>query len=78
MALSFRKPAGLDEPNEAVVHVELRRELPRLLAFAGWSIDDVVNNPLAKRDVYNWYRMSLNMKRRLDVLALERQWNPHQ
>ncbi len=32
--------------------------LQRLFAFAGVTIDDVINDPLAKRTVLAWYRVS--------------------
>jgi hypothetical protein len=50
--------------------------LARLLAFAGWTIDDVVSNPIAKRDVYRWFKTDRRLHRRMEVVDLERQWNP--
>ena len=61
---------------DAHVHVHLRRTLARLLAFAGWSIDDVVSNPMAKRDMVRWYKTERRMQRMIEVSDLERQWNP--
>ena len=58
------------------VYVQIRRTLPRLLAFAGWSIDDVVSNPIAKRDMLRWYKTERRMQRMIEVADLERQWNP--
>ena len=48
----------------------------RLLAFAGRSIDDVVNCPVARRDVISFFRIGNQMTRLAEVDALERQWNP--
>ena len=52
-----------------------QHELRRLLNFAGWTIDDVVQNPIARRDVRNWYKLHRATQRRLDVLELEQHWN---
>jgi hypothetical protein len=60
-------------PTEYIVKL---REIRRILAFAGWSIDDVVNNPVAKREVRHFYKVSRLMQRRLEIRALEKQWNP--
>jgi len=78
MPLSFRRPIGFEQQEDnALVHVQPQRQFRRLLAFAGRTIDDIVNSPLDKRDIFNWYRMSLKMERRLEVLELEQQWNGH-
>ncbi len=51
-------------------------ELRRILSFAGWTIDDVIDNPIARRDVRQWYKLGRWMTRRLEIGELERQWNP--
>lgn len=48
----------------------------RLLAFAGRSIDEVVNCPVARREVISYFRIGKQMDRITEVDALERQWNP--
>ena len=70
-----RKSLGTTQ-RDAQVLVHLQRTLPRLLAFAGWSIDDVVSNPLAKRDMLRWYKTERRMQRWIEIGDLERQWNP--
>jgi hypothetical protein len=57
-------------------HVVRHPELRKILAFAGWTIDDLVNNPLARNDVRRWYKISRWMDRELEISDLERQWNP--
>lgn len=52
-----------------------QRPLRRIMAFAGRSIDDVVNCPIAKREVARYFKVSRRMKRRIEVLELESQWN---
>lgn len=67
----------LDHPlGPPVEHVQRADSLRRLLAFAGKSIDDVVNCPFARRRVITYFRIGRQMTRLLEVDALERQWNP--
>lgn len=76
MDFSRLRPFESPPENAAVTHVHLRRDLARLLAFAGWTIDDVVTNPIAKRDVVRWFKTDRRLQRRVEMLDLERQWNP--
>ena len=71
----FRKPAlplELPDPSEYVV---VQRPLRRVLAFTGRSIDDVVNDPIAKRQVLGYYKLHKQINRSMEVRDLERQWN---
>jgi len=52
-----------------------RRPMQRVLAFAGRSIDDVVNSPLAKREVLHYFRLGRSIARQCEVVDLERQWD---
>lgn len=61
---------------DPIVYTQCQNDLRRILAFARWSIDDVVNNPIARRDVQNWYKMSRWLQRQIEIGELERQWNP--
>ncbi len=58
-----------------VTHVVRQRRLARLLAFAGRSIDDVVNCGVAKRQIVHYFKTERAVARRIAVLELERQWN---
>ena len=69
----FAAPA---KANDALEHVLPHRPLRRVMAFAGRSIDDVVNSPVAKREVARYFKLGKWMNRRGEVLELERQWNP--
>ena len=51
------------------------RPLHRVLAFTRRSIDDVVNDPIAKREVFGYYKVHKLVERRGEILELERQWN---
>jgi hypothetical protein len=64
---------GSDEP--ATEHVVVQRPLQRVLAFRGRSIDDVVNCPIVKSEIYGYWKLMGHIKRRSEVLELERQWN---
>jgi hypothetical protein len=65
----FGRPAGDPE------HVILHRPLDRILAFTGFSIDDVVDNPIAKNAVLGYYKLHKQILRRGEILELERLWN---
>lgn len=60
----------------AIEHVVVQHALRRVLAFTGRSIDDVVNDPIAKNEVLGYYRVSRFVQRRGEAMELERQWNP--
>ena len=62
-----------DEP--ATEHVIVQRPLQRVLAFRSRSIDDVVNSSLVKNEIYGYWKLMAHIKRRSEVLELERQWN---
>jgi hypothetical protein len=63
-----------DGPQMQVVIVQ--RPLDRILSFTGYSIDDVVNDPIAKHALIGYYKLSRQIQRRSEVVDLERQWNP--
>jgi hypothetical protein len=63
-----------DGPRVQVVIVQ--RPLDRILSFTGYSIDDVVNNPIAKHALIGYYKLSRQIDRRSECVDLERQWNP--
>jgi len=63
-------------PHTRTEHVLVQRPLTRILAFTRRSIDDVVNNPLAKNEVYGYYKLHRQIERQSEVRELERQWNP--
>jgi hypothetical protein len=53
----------------------LQRPLQRILAFTRRSIDDVVNDPIAKREVLGYYKLHKQVQRGIETRELERQWN---
>ena len=57
-------------------HVMLQHPLRRILAFTRRTIDDVVNNPIARNEVLGFYKLHRSIERAGEVTELERQWNP--
>jgi hypothetical protein len=68
--------SGLLAPPDPQVRYASQRPLHRVLAFIGRSIDDVVNDPFAKNQVYGYYKLLRQVERAGEVRDLERQWNP--
>jgi hypothetical protein len=66
----------MDRDGERVEHVLVLRPLHRILAFTRRSIDDVVNDPIAKNEVLGYYKVYRQVARHAEVRDLERQWNP--
>ena len=72
--LLWRKSLPMELPDPAE-HVVVQRPLRRVLAFMGRSIDDVVNDPIIKREVLGYYKLHKQIDRGMEVRDLERQWN---
>ena len=63
------------EAGDKTEYVQVQRPLRRVLAFTGHSIDDVVNNPVARNKVRAFYKLYKDVERGCDVVDLERWWN---
>ena len=59
----------------ATTIVQTERVLRRILAFTGRTIDDVVNDPLAKNEILGYYKLHRSIQRSSETTELERQWN---
>lgn len=70
-SISIDVPAG--DSSELVV---IQRPLQRVLAFTGHSIHDVINCPIARREVLGYYKLHRWVERNCEISELERQWNP--
>jgi hypothetical protein len=57
-------------------YVLTQHPLRRIMAFTGRSIDDVVNDPIARNEVLGYYRLHRQIERSGEILELEKQWNP--
>ena len=55
----------------------MERRLNRVLAFTRLTIDDVVNNPIAKNMVRGYWKLSIQVDRQSELTELEQQWNPN-
>jgi hypothetical protein len=69
---SRQRLVGEDTGIEFVVR---QRALHRVLAFTGRSIDDVVNDPIAKNQVRGYFKLAKQIERSSKVTELEKQWN---
>ena len=56
-------------------YVLLHRPLQRLLAFRRRTIDDVVNDPFVKNEIFGYWKLHKQIQRTSEVVDLERQWN---
>jgi hypothetical protein len=70
---SIRKRLSADGTPEYVL---VYQPLQRIMEFTGFSIDDIVNNPIAKNTVLGYYRVCRQVDRGIEIGELERQWNP--
>jgi hypothetical protein len=57
-------------------HLMIRRSLERVLAFRNRTIDDVVNDPFVKNEIFGYWKLHKQILRTSDIVDLERQWNP--
>jgi hypothetical protein len=54
--------------------VQLQRVLRHILSFTGRTIDDVINDPIARNEVRSYYKLHCWMSREMEIGELERQW----
>jgi hypothetical protein len=73
---------GLSSPRRLVrddaqsAHLVVQHPLRRVLAFRGRSIDDVVNDPVIKSEIFGYFKLQKQIERTSEILDLEHQWNP--
>lgn len=65
-------PRGPENAEQVVPEHALRR----ILAFRRHSIDDIVNDPMVKREVHGYFKLHRQIARSCETIELERQWNP--
>jgi hypothetical protein len=61
--------------NTQVEHLIARHPLHRVLAFTRRTIDDVINDPIARNEVRAYYKLHKWIDRSSEISDLERQWN---
>jgi hypothetical protein len=59
----------------AIEHVLPQRPLRRVLSFTNRTIDDVVNDAIAKHQVLGYFKLHKWIDRGIAIRELERQWN---
>jgi hypothetical protein len=65
----------LERDDAAIESIALQRPLARVLAFTGRSIDDVINDPIARNQVRGYFKLSRQIERWNQITELEKQWN---
>ena len=73
--IGFRSRPRLKSAETGVSFVMPQQTLRRVMAFVGRSIDDVVNDPIAKNQVRGYFKLAKQIERAGEVTELERQWN---
>jgi len=58
-----------------VERVITHRPLHRVLAFTRRTIDDVINDPIARNQVRAYFKLHKWIQRETEISDLERQWN---
>jgi hypothetical protein len=61
--------------SDRIEHVIVQQPLRRVLAFTRRSIDDVINDPIARSEVRGYYKLYRWVQRGSEISELERQWN---
>lgn len=75
LGIGITRPFSAPNDGPGTGHVMLQRPLQRVLAFRNRSIDDVVNDPIVKNEIYGFYKLHKQIHRSAEVFELERQWN---
>lgn len=79
--MSALNPLGFSTPRLSlrggpnVERIVQQRPLRRVLAFLGYSIDDVINDPIVRNKVFGFYKLQRQVDRAMEVTELERWWN---
>jgi hypothetical protein len=74
-SLGIGRPAPLSRGLENAEQIVPQHALRRVLAFRRHSIDDIVNDPMVKREVHGYFKLQLQIARTCETVELERQWN---
>jgi len=79
--MSALNPLGFSTPRLSlhggpnVERIVQQRPLRRVLAFLGYSIDDVINDPIARNEVLGYYKLYKQVERSCEITEMERAWN---
>ena len=75
LGLGLPRPSDSGLDADRTEFVLLQRPLQRILAFTRRSIHDVINDPIAKREVLGYYKLHKQIQRGIETRELEGQWN---
>jgi hypothetical protein len=65
-----------EKPSETGTELVLiEHALRRVFAFTGHTIDDVINDPIARNRVCGYYKLGRWIDRQCEIADLVRQWN---
>ena len=73
--IGYQAQPRLTPESTGISYVLPQQTLRRVMAFVGRSIDDVVNDPIAKNQVRGYFKLAKQIERSGEVTELERQWN---
>jgi hypothetical protein len=73
--LGFSTPRLSLHGGPSIERIVQQRPLRRVLAFLGYSIDDVINDPIVRNKVLGFYKLQRQVDRAMEVTELERWWN---
>lgn len=74
--IGLGSPRGLRRDDKGVEYVATQHPLRRVLAFRRRTIDQVVNCPIVKSEIFGYFKLQKQLKRVSETIDLERQWNP--
>ncbi|MBC8105924.1 MAG: hypothetical protein H7Z14_04990 [Anaerolineae bacterium] len=73
--LGFQSRKVEGPQRDKIEHVIVQRPLQRVLAFTRRTIDDVINDPIARNEVRGYFKLYKLVQRGSEVVELEKQWN---
>lgn len=73
--LGFQSRKVESPQGDKIENVIVQRPLHRVLAFTRRTIDDVINDPIARSEVRGYFKVYKFIQRGSEVVELERQWN---
>ena len=71
----FRPQPRVRQDEGATEYVMPIRVLRRVLALRRRTIDDVVNDPYVKNEIFGYWKLHKQVQRTCEIVDLERQWN---
>ena len=75
-SLGFGRPYLPRSGPAPTTQVIVQKVLHRVLAFTGRTIDDVINDPIARHHVRGYFKLHRWVERESEISEMERAWNP--